>query len=51
MCRVGLAAHFMVGTKKPDWEGGHEHAAQLQGAAALHRGEMEALIQVHSELC
>lgn len=48
---LGSAAHLMVGTNKPDWEGRHNHAAQLQGAAALDRGEMEALIQVYSELC
>lgn len=36
--------------KSQTGRGGHKHAAQLQGAAALDRGEMETLIQVHSEL-
>lgn len=28
-----------MGTKKPDWEGRPDHGAQLQGAAALQRGD------------
>lgn len=46
-----IGGSFHGGNQKARLEGGgHKHAAQLQGAAALDRGEMETLIQVHSEL-